>query len=162
MSRASDLRDAVRDELATRLERTVDAVLVPAYSREELASFDGPRVWVRRGRRRVSAEQGPDTRLVVIEVGLAGLLPEKAEGGETKAGYLAQRLAAADSFDDLLERTLSFWTPCGPLSECYLAEHSFVSIDEVQVFDAKEMDKTGIYIPVLQITYFDSLDDLED
>lgn len=162
MSRASDLRDAVHDELATRLDRTVDAVLVPGYSRKELDSFDGPRVWVRRGRRRVSVGQGPDTRLVVIEVGLAGLLPEKAEGGETKAGYLAQRLAAADSFDDLLEDVIGLWTPNGPLCECYLAGHSFVSIDEVQVFDAQKLDETGIYIPVLQITYFDSLDDSDD
>lgn len=159
MSRATELRDEIAAEIDARLGggTPVDVVLYPDYKREELDA--GPRVIVRRGLRSVEIDQGPDIRQVVIEVGVVGLL--KASEGEspTVTTRRAQELAESDSFDDLLESIIAFWSPNGPLQSCGIAEHQFVSLDEVQSLDTRKLYESGVHLSLIALTYEDSADE---
>ncbi len=114
MSRASDLRDAVITELDTRLTgQTVEAFIVPHYTREELTS--GPKIAVRIAERELEIDMGPDTRNMIIEIGVVGVTP--ALTGSVSSAHRSQEVAACDVFDDLMEEIIALWSPNGVLSK---------------------------------------------
>ena len=156
MSRLSDVRDAIATELRSRLSsQTVDVFLVPNYSREELEA--GPRVCVRSGGREVTAEQGPDVRDVIVEVGVVGLSPVRT--GESESDYRAALVAAGDVYDGLIETVIALWSPDGVLSTCGMAGHRFVSIEQSLNFDAEKLFNEGVWLSILRLTYQDTIDD---
>ncbi len=158
MSRASDLRDAVITELNTRLSgQTIEAFVVPHYTREELVS--GPRIAVRLAEREVEIDQGPDARNVVIEVGVVGVTPSLT--GAVSSAHRSQEVAACDVFDGLMESIIALWSPNGVLSKrtAGLASHRFISIEQPVMFDAQKLYSDGIWLSLIRLTYQDTTDD---
>lgn len=156
MSRASNLRDEVKDAIASALPtNTVEVFLVPRYSREELQS--GPRIVVRTGGRDVRTMQGPDERDVIIEVGIVGATPESKSSSESI--NRAAVVAAGDAFDGLMEQVIALWSPNGTLSRYGLAEHRFVGISQAINFDPNKLYNDGVWLSLIQLTYQDSIDE---
>lgn len=156
MSRASDVRDALKTELETLLSRTVDRFVIPRFTREELEA--GPRVMVRVGGRNLSFDEGPDTTNVLIDVGVAGVTPNSSELETT---FAEAEIDQCDSFDALMETVIALWMNDGPLSRAGIAEHFPVDITQVIPFDAQEFNNKGVYFTMIQITYRDSRDEDE-
>ena len=158
MSRASDLRDAVITELDTRLTgQTVEAFIVPHYTREELPG--GPKIAVRVAEREIEVDQGPDNRQVIIEVGVVGVTP--ALSGAVTSAHRSQEVAACDVFDNLMEQIIALWSPSGPLSvrTAGLAGHRFVGIENSIYFDPQKLYSDGLWLSLIRLTYQDSIDD---
>lgn len=158
MSRASDLRDAVITELDTRLTgQTVEAFIVPHYTREELTS--GPKIAVRIAERELEIDMGPDTRNVIIEIGVVGVTP--ALTGSVSSAHRSQEVAACDVFDDLMEEIIALWSPNGVLSKrtAGLAGHRFTGIEQPIMFDPQKLYSDGIWLSLIRLTYQDTVDD---
>jgi len=158
VSRASDLRDAVITEIDTRIAgQTVEAFIVPHYTREELAA--GPKIAVRVAERETEVDQGPENRLVIIEVGVVGVTP--ALTGDVTSAHRAQEVAACDVFDGLMESIIALWSPAGPLASrtAGLAQHRFVGIEQPILFDPQKLYSDGLWLSLIRLTYFDSVDD---
>ena len=156
MSRASDLRDAVITELDTRLTgQTVEAFIVPHYTREELTA--GPKIAVRVAERELEIDQGPDTRNIIIEIGVVGVTP--ALTGSVSSAHRSQEVAACDGFDDLMEDILELWTPNGALAKSGLSDHRFVGIEQPIMFDPQKLYSDGIWLSLIRLTYQDTTDD---
>lgn len=156
MSRASDVRDAVKDAIVSALpSNTVEVFLVPQYTREELTS--GPRIAVRFGARELRVEQGPDERDVIIEVGVIGITPERSNKSESD--YRAAQVAACDTFDTLMESVIALWTPNGSLSQTGMANHRFVGIEQTINFDPQKLYSEGVWLSMVRLTYQDTVDD---
>lgn len=156
MSRASDLRDAVITELSTRLSgQTVEAFIVPHYTREELTS--GPKIAVRVAEREIEVDQGPDSRNIVIEIGVVGVTP--ALTGSVSSAHRSQEVAACDVFDDLMEDIIDLWSPAGALASCGVSDHRFVAIEQPIMFDPQKLYNDGIWLSLIRLTYQDTTDD---
>lgn len=156
MSRASDVRDAVITALTERLpSETVEAFIVPSYTREELA--DGPRIAVRYGNREMVVDQGPDERDITIEIGVVGVTPPNEQASDE--AYRAAQVVACDAFDGLMESVIALWTPNGVLSRCGMAEHRFTGITQAIQFDPDSLYKNGIWLSMVALTYQDTVDD---
>lgn len=158
MSRASDLRDAVITELDTRLTgQTVEAFIVPHYTREELIS--GPKIAVRIAERELEIDMGPDTRNIIIEIGVVGVTP--ALTGSVSSAHRSQEVAACDVFDDLIEEIIALWSPNGVLSKrtAGLAGHRFIGIEQPIMFDPQKLYSDGIWLSLIRLTYQDTTDD---
>ncbi len=156
MSRASDLRDQVITELNTRLAgQTVEAFIVPHYTREELTA--GPKIAVRVAERELEVDQGPDSRNIVIEIGVVGVTP--ALSGSVSSAHRSQEVAACDVFDDLMEDILELWTPNGVLSKTGLSDHRFIGIEQPIMFDPQKLYSDGIWLSLIRLTYQDTIDD---
>lgn len=156
MSRASDLRDGIVTELSTRLSgQTVEAFVVPNYEREDLVV--GPRIVVRFGGREIQVDQGPDSRLITIEVGVIGVTPQKSTS--TLTTYRQEELAACDTFDTLMESVIALWTPAGELGQKGIAEHRFVRLEQVMQFDVEKLYNDGVWLSLIRLIYEDTVDD---
>lgn len=158
MSRASDLRDAVITELDTRLTgQTVEAFIVPHYTREELTS--GPKIAVRIAERELEIDMGPDTRNIIIEIGVVGVTP--ALTGSVSSAHRSQEVAACDVFDDLMEEIIALWSPNGVLSKrtAGLSGHRFIGIEQPIMFDPQKLYSDGIWLSLIRLTYQDTTDD---
>ena len=158
MSRASDLRDAVLTELNTRLTgQTVEAFIVPHYTREELTS--GPKIAVRIAERELEIDMGPDTRNIIIEIGVVGVTP--ALTGSVSSAHRSQEVAACDVFDDLMEEIIALWSPNGVLSKrtAGLSGHRFIGIEQPIMFDPQKLYSDGIWLSLIRLTYQDTTDD---
>ena len=159
MSRASDLRDEVVLELKDRIsiaDDRIDAFLVPDFEREEL---DTPRVGVRIGGRDVDVDQGPDTRIVTIEIGVLGLTSEANTDDEiTKAQFRALQVESADTLDAVMEEILALWSPEGPLAYAGLAEHAFAGIEQPAAFDPKQLYDNGVWVAIAKVMFRDTED----
>ena len=158
MSRASDLRDAVITELDNRLTgQTVEAFIVPHYTREELTS--GPKIAVRIAERELEIDMGPDTRNIIIEIGVVGVTP--ALTGSVSSAHRSQEVAACDVFDDLMEEIIALWSPNGVLSKrtAGLSGHRFIGIEQPIMFDPQKLYSDGIWLSLIRLTYQDTTDD---
>jgi len=143
-------------ELDTRLTgQTVEAFIVPHYTREELTG--GPKIAVRVAEREIEVDQGPDNRQVIIEVGVVGVTP--ALSGSVTSAHRSQEVAACDGFDDLMEDILELWTPNGALAKKGLSDHRFVSIEQPIMFDPQKLYSDGIWLSLIRLTYQDTTDD---
>ena len=159
MSRASNVRDAVLAAIQTELpSETAETFVVPNYTNEELQS--GARIIVRNGGRQIAIGQGVDTRDVLVEVGVVGVVGPKQGGSGTE--YKTEELTKADQFDALMESVIALWTKDddgdGPLRRCGMAGHSFESMEQVIQMDAEKLYSEGIWLSVIQLTYRDSED----
>lgn len=157
MSRASDVRDAVREQIAERLDLTVDVVAVPDYSKEELAGFDAPRVFVRMNGRSVPFGQGPIDRFVMVDVGVAIALGPSTSQYPSDASYRTEVASQVDVADGILESIIDLWIPNGPLLRCGLAHHSFHGIERA-VFDAAQLYEKRVWLSLAEIQFRDSRD----
>ncbi|GAA4465420.1 hypothetical protein [Novipirellula rosea] len=156
MSRASDVRDAVIAAIKEQMPtETVEAFVLPRFTKEELVE-SGPRIAVRFARRDLRVDQGPDERDVVIHVGVVDVMPPNQGTGSS---YRVEEVAAFDAVDALMEQVIALWTPNGPLSRCYMAEHWFVSITQPFVLDEKELKDNNNFVLLVQLTYRDSIDE---
>jgi hypothetical protein len=158
VSRASDLRDAVITELDTRLTgQTVEAFIVPHYTREELTS--GPKIAVRIAERELEIDMGPDTRNIIIEIGVVGVTP--ALTGSVSSAHRSQEVAACDVFDGLMEEIIALWSPNGVLSKrtAGLSGHRFIGIEQPIMFDPQKLYSDGIWLSLIRLTYQDTTDD---
>ena len=156
MSRASDLRDQVITELDTRLTgQTVEAFIVPHYTREELTA--GPKIAVRVAERELEVDQGPDSRNIVIEIGVVGVTP--ALSGSVSSAHRSQEVAACDVFDDLMEDILELWAPNGVVAKNGRSDHRFIGIEQPIMFDPQKLYSDGIWLSLIRLTYQDTIDD---
>ena len=154
MSKASEVRDAVKAALATELPlQTVETFVIPNYTREELD--DGARVIVRNGGRDIRLGQGIDETDVIVEVGVVGICPQKSNEVTT---YTAEELDAVDSHDGIMESVIELFMHNGNLSRCPMANHWLTSITQVIQFDPQKLYADGIWLSVIQLTYRDSED----
>ncbi|MCD0460063.1 hypothetical protein [Roseiconus lacunae] len=150
MSRASDLRQAIKSELETHFpSHSVDEFLIPRYERSELN--DGPRIVVRSGTRGLSLNQGPDEVTNSVEVGVVGVPDPKSTP--------AQALAKFDEYDGLLEQIIALWINDGPLANAGVAEHFPIEIEQSNQFDVERLYSEGVYLSMIRITYRDSEDE---
>lgn len=155
MSRASDLRDGIKTELETDFggSYTVDAFIIPRWTREDLAS--GARIAVRVGGRNLQWNQGPDEKDVAIQVGVVGITPD---GATATAGFAALELSKVDEYDGLLESIIDLWMNNGRLSGKGVGDHYPVNISQPIQFDPQQLEK-GVYLTMIEITYRDSEDE---
>lgn len=150
------MRDAVITALAAALpDETIEAFIIPQYTREEVAG--GRRIAVRFGSRDLSVEQGPDERNVSIEVAVVGLVP--GFDSEVPKNFREQQVAAVDVFDGVVESIIALWSPDGSLRRKGMADHSFVEIEHPVNFDPRKLYDEGVFLSVLVLTYQDSVDD---
>ncbi len=162
MSRASLLRDAVAKEIADEaitisgVVVPVDRVVLPLYEREKVES---PRFYVMIGPREITIDQGPDTRVVSIGVGLVGAVPELEGYSLTDSDRNPQFLAGNDLLDEAFESLLGLWTPNGRLYRKGLAEHSYDAIEQPSGLDANMYRERGLWNLVAFVTYIDSEDE---
>jgi hypothetical protein len=159
VSRASDLRDALRDILKAAFpEVQVDSAVVPTYDREELLD---PRICVMISTRNIDATQGPDTRDVVLSIGVLAATPELEGPSLDEEQRREQELKATDAFDDLFEQVLALWTPTSTAQQAYLdvAEHRWRSIEQTQAIDFSMYRERGVWLAVAFVTYRDNRDD---
>lgn len=157
MSRASNLRDTIRDEVAKDTELPVVSVVVPSFSPEELKA--GPRVAVKAVRRQLEVAMGPDLRQVDISVALFGLSAEASGFDITKDGYREQEVELCDSYDTTMEELIGLFVPGGRLSRAYLAGHRIDDITQETLFDLPHYYENGIYVSAFTVTYVDTLDE---
>lgn len=159
MSRASDLRDDIVEQLKLRLsidDERIDAFLVPDFDREELTE---PRIGVRIGEREFMIDQGPEARDVFIEVGVLGLTNQADEGlPATPTSFRAQQVESADALDALMEEIIELWTPHGVLSRPGLADHKFMGITQPAAFDPKQLYDNGVWVAIIRLQYRDTRD----
>lgn len=159
MSRASDLRDDIVEQLKLRLsidDDRIDAFLVPDFDREELIE---PRVGVRIGEREFQIDQGPEHRDVFIEIGVLGLTNEADESlPATKESFRQQQVDSADVLDALMEEIIGLWTPHGVLSRPGLADHKFMAITQPAAFDPKQLYDNGVWVAIIRLQYRDTKD----
>lgn len=156
MSRQSLVRDAIVSELKDRISnQAIETFVVPHYSRKDLSS--GPRICVRSGSRELAIDQGPDTRDVVVEIGVVGVTRLRESTDE--ATYRLGMVDDCDTFDELMETIIAMWTPNGPLSQCGMADHRFVSIEQAINFDPQKLYDDGIWLSMIRLTYQDTFDD---
>lgn len=154
MSRASDVRDDVQASIAAELPTaTVEAFIVPNFTREELVA--GPRIIVRNGGRELAIDQGVDARDVIVEVGVVGVVPSRADVDEE---YRVEELAAADVFDDLMESVIDLFIRDGALNQIGMAEHRLTTLETAVQLDAQKYYTEGIWLSVIRLTYRDSED----
>jgi len=153
MSRASELRDAIRDELENQLDdQTVDRCVLPRYKPEELEA--GPRVVVRIGSRESSLNQGPDEISIVIQVGVVGIDPDHSESAEGVT-FTDALISKVDEYDALLEQVMLLWLNRGPMSEP-ICHHTPRHISPGVDIDYDRLEREGIYLSFFQVTYRDS------
>lgn len=155
MARSGEVRDAVVAELKKAFpDETVESFVVPNHTREELEK--GRRVLVRFATRNIELEQGPDSREVVLNIGVTGIGPSRTASG---VDYRTEEVIAVDKLEGLMESIIELWLVDGPLARCPMAEHSFTDIDQTFQFDADRFYNHGIYLTMIQVTYRDSRDD---
>lgn len=158
MSKASVLRDAVIDELTAVIPTTtakVEAVVLPEYERESLVTL--PKVGVRYAERpNLDATMGPDTTRVVIEVSIAGVLPDRVSSSETV--YRQAAIAAVDVFDGIAETIIDLFVPNGALVNKNIGEHRFISINQPTAFDAEKMSDETQFLSIIELV-FEGLED---
>lgn len=156
MSRASDVRDAIVEDLQTQFpDETVETFIIPDFTREELATQR--RIGVRIGSRSIAVDQGPDDRQVVIEVAVIGVVSEKT--GSTDSSYRAQAVTDCDAFDLLMESIIAKWTPGGVFRNTGMADHRFVSLEQSVQFDVAKLYSEGLWLSLIQLTYQDCNDE---
>lgn len=159
MSRASDVRDDILAELKARLtidDSRIDAFLVPDFDREELIE---PRVGLRIGGREVEVDQGPEKKIVTIEIGVLGLTDEAdPAAAATPSSFRAQQVASADVLDEIMEEIIALWIPNGPMQRLGMAHHRFVGIEQPTAFDPKQLYDNGVWVSILRVMYQDTLD----
>ena len=154
MSKASDVRDAVLAAIDEELpDETVEAFIVPSFTREELAS--GPRVIVRVGGREFAIDQGVDETSVLIEVGVVGLAPKREDHS---VEYRTEMLAVIDTFDHLMESVIALFINGGALSRAPMSNHWLNGASQIIQLDAQKFYADGIWLSVIQLTYRDSED----
>lgn len=153
MSKASDLRDAVRDELQSRFtEYSVDSFVLPRYERSELA--DGPRIVVRNAVRSVSMDEGPDVTTVAIQIGVIGLVTTSS--GNSPSERRQSECDKADALDELFESLISLWMNDGDLANVGISEHWPVEVEQEIQFDSTLLDTEGIYLSIFRVNFQDS------
>lgn len=156
MSRRSDVRDAVIEAVQSAIpSRSVESVVVPQYSREELES--GPRICVRYGSRDTNVDQGPDETNISIEIGVIGITPKRESSSDQQ--YREQTVVACDEYDELMEQIIALWTPNGPLAYTGMADHAFRGLKQAIDFDPQKLYAEGIWLSMIRLTYQDSVDD---
>ena len=159
MSRASDLRDDIVEQLKLRLSidaDRIDAFLIPDFDREELIE---PRVGVRIGSREFMIDQGPEGRDVYIEIGVLGLTNEADSGlPATKKSFREQQVESADELDAIMEEIINLWTPHGVLSRPGLADHKFIGIEQPTAFDPKQLYDNHVWVSIVRLQYRDTRD----
>ena len=155
MSRASDLRDGIKTELESDFggSYTVDAFIIPRWTREELEA--GARIAVRVGGRSLGWNQGPDETDIAIQVGVVCITPD---GADATVGFAALELAAIDQLDGLLESIIALWMGAGRLAGKGVAGHYPVDIAQPIQFDPQQLEK-GVYLTLIELTYRDSEDE---
>ena len=161
MSRASNVRDGVIEEL--KILRPLLRI-VPFWSPNFPAEWlDGiPIIGVRASQRLIDSMQGPDRRMIGIEVGVFGLASPSDETTTDPAANLAAQVKSGDDLDGITEDLISLWTPAGPLDGQNgkgIADHSFQEITQSTLFDAPQLQEFGLWAAVFLVTYFDTLDD---
>ena len=153
MSRASDVRDAIANELTGRFDPLpVDKFLLPTYERASLESSS--RIVIRNGGRELSLQQGADETRVIIQVGVVGIMPEKQS-----TDYEAECLAKGDEIDGVVEQLIALWMNRGALWKVCFAEHRLYDIGQAIQFDPDRLYKEGVYLSMIQLTYRDIEDE---
>jgi hypothetical protein len=158
MSRATQLRDAMITELASRLGDSVGSVKpfsLLVYDRSEFV--EKPLVLVRVAGRELLATQGPDEQMVLIDVLIAAAIPDRT--GTTETEWREELVAHYDEFDGTFESLLDLWVPDGPLKTEGIADFRFVSIEEVIGFEMDELYRDGVYLSWIQLKYQDTFDE---
>ncbi|MEO1525789.1 MAG: hypothetical protein AAFX06_10145 [Planctomycetota bacterium] len=160
MSRASTLRDAIRNELALiYTTETVESVVYPDYTVEELAaSPNRRRIWVARSTRELDVMQGPDEAFVSIIIGVSGAL-STSNTATTSDAFRAERLAESDGHDDVVESIFGLFMPNELYSDGGFGDFAFRSITETVGIDLDEFRETGIHVSALTTRWFDTRDE---
>jgi|GEM_PF-6941906 len=159
MSRATSVRDAMVTAIKENLagNQNVEPFSLLLYERDEL--IEKPLVLIRVAGREFVAEQGPDEQMVKIDVIICAAIPEKTSG--TYSTYRHELVANYDIFDSLFESLISLWVPNGIFSRRAMADHRFVSIEEIVGFEMDELFSDGVYLSWIQLKYQDCLDEGE-
>ena len=160
MSRASDLRDAIREYIEENLDeshsvQSFDRVVIPKYRRDNLKA--GPRVAVWVASRDPNVMQGPDTTDIIIGVGVAGVGPDQSEVPSDQ-DYQEAEIDRSDSYDDIAEALLAFWMNRGELAKRGICEHSLRNIKHSIRLDRDHFENHSGHFSFFLLTYRDSED----
>ena len=135
----------------------VRAVLLPMMNPEDLDG--GPVMGVRIGAREFEVDMGPDRREVTLWIGLFGMFGQSPDFDLTRDERLAFEIAENDKLDKIIEDTIGFWTPSGPMTSKIVADHRFTAIEQTQTIDALQYIEFGIWTAPILVTYFDMKDE---
>lgn len=153
MSKAGEVRDAVVAALVSAFpSESVEPFVTPNYTKEELTDR---RIIVRFSNRNLTLNQGPDEQQVVIDVGVIGSPLQRIDSTDP---YRKEEVIAIDELETLMESIIALWMHDGSLSDCGMASHVLMDIDQAFQFDADRFYNHGIYLTMFQITYQDSRD----
>lgn len=158
-------RSRFRDNLATLLQsgfenETVETCLIVDHTREEIDTYENKRlIIVRNGTQSVDASEGAaNERIVTVEVGVLGALSSLKQGaGKTKASFRQQRKVEADELDALTQEIIELWSPSGQMVSLGSEDFAFRSLDTVPI-DVERLYNSNVYLSLIRLNYFDTLD----
>ncbi|MEM6468276.1 MAG: hypothetical protein AAF802_01820 [Planctomycetota bacterium] len=137
----------------------LETCIVPDHSREEIAALPNRRlIFVRNGTQSIDASEGDvGDRQCVFEVGVAGALSPLKAGGSSSEDYRQQRMEESDDCDALMQEIIELWSPTGQMSQLASEDFSFRSL-EVVPLDADKLYSSNVYLSIVRLTYYDTLD----
>ncbi len=155
MSRATDLRDAIRDKLtATFTDVVVSSDVEPTLDFE--SNFERRIICWNVGRQ-IEALQGASRRRVSVNIAFVGkpsLMQSTTE--ETRR---TEALAIADGFDEMVETTIALFSPNGFFFKGVHAKHRFESIEQPEFFDLEQWRSIQVWQSNLIVNFLDTLDE---
>lgn len=152
MSRIGDVAENIKEELQQRFPRErVELFFIPHHTYEDLA--EKRRILVRYWDQGAELNQGPDKRMVYIDVGCVGIAESRHDSDRS---YDEETLRYADEMHALYESVRDLWIgPDAPVAPLYMADHRFADVERVAAgeFDHERYYQQGIFARIFRLVY---------
>lgn len=154
MSRASDLRDAVKNELSSTFSNVVvESAVDPTFDFESTTN----RICVWLVSRQIEALQGASRRRVSVNITFVG--HGSLSQAITESSRRVESLAVADAFDGIIETAIGLFSPNGTFFRGVHCGHRFESIEQPEFFDVELWRSSQIWQSQLIVNFLDILDE---
>lgn len=94
---------------------------------------------------------------VAFEINISQEMPERSAA--SYSDWRASVVAATDVLDGICETILSLWLREGELQVGGIAEHRFISIEQLMLMDPRKFNEDFQYHSVIEVVYEDTVDD---
>lgn len=155
LSRASDLRDAIKNELSSTFSNVVVRSSVDPTFDFESSETNEFCVWLVS--RQIEALQGASRRRVSVNITFAG--HGSLSQAITESSRQVESLAVADAFDGIIETAIGLFSPNGTFFRGVHCGHRFESIEQPEFFDVELWRTSQIWQSQLIVNFLDILDE---